>query len=274
MQSGSHELTRYYCERCGLYRDGASVRSVQRGHVSIPACGACGDALRLEQQRVSEPFPMVLARAFLFPFSPVMLVTIAVTGAAVVFVRFVPLVGGALSSTMVLSLIFAVVRATGAGRDDLGLEGISEHFWDWFQPLVRYVLTLLVAFGPAALLTLLLGYHAGAALVLPALALGALYFPAGIIVAAHNEGCIAPFNPFIGLRLIARIPGPYFVTLAFLLVAAVSTWLMLAALVALDRMLSAIPFLPVLVSTVLILIGPVVMARLLGLLMREYKDDL
>lgn len=267
-------LTRLYCERCGLYRDGPGVRQVQSGRGFLPSCVVCGDALHHEAQRVSEPYPKVLLRAFLFPFQPWLLVTLAVAGVVISFARFVPVFGAAFSATIVLSLIFAIIRATAAGRDDLGLEGVDTSLAGWFHPVIRYLLTLLVAFGPAAVLALKLGYPEGAHVVLPALALGVVYLPAGIVVAAHNEGCVAPLNPIVGVQLIARIPGPYFVTLGFLALASLITVAMQLAIGALHHALSGIAFLATMFAISASLVGPVVMARMLGLLLREHGDGI
>jgi hypothetical protein len=267
-------VVRHYCERCAMYRDAAQIRQVG-GARGMLACGVCGGALRAEQQRVSAPYAVELAKAFLFPFTPWMLATIGMTTVGATFCRFVPIFGGILAAAVIASMLFAVIRATGQGRDDLGLEEMSsDGFSSWFHPLGRYVLTILVSFAPAVLALFMLGWPEGAAVVYGLGALGALYFPAGVIVAAHNEGCVAPLMPWLGVQLIVRIPGPYFITLGFLVVGLALSAASRAVATLLLTALASVPVGPGMLAMVIVLLPLVAMARMLGLLLREHAHEL
>lgn len=269
----SELLVRRFCERCQAYRDGPSVRLLGSPAHPIAACAVCGEALRAEQQRVTRPLSAELTRAFLFPFSPVVLAGLA--GVVVVswLASFVPLFGGMLSAAVVLGSVFLVIRSSAEGRDDMSSDvELSSSFWSWMSPLARYLATFLVAYAPALVALFVLGRSSGVPVAIGAAVLGTLYLPAGMIVAAHQEGCLGALNPTPGVQIIFRIPGPYFLTLGFLLlsmvVGAATTWV--------AGKIAAIPV-PVLTSLAARLIGlyaPVVMARQLGVLMYEHGEEL
>jgi hypothetical protein len=92
-----------------------------------------------------------------------------------------------------------------------------------------------------------------------------------LIVSAHREGCLGPLNPVPAVRIIARIPGPYLLTLGFLLVALVLGF----AVVYLTALLvGGIPIVGALALRVFGLYAPVVMARQLGVLVYEHREEL
>jgi hypothetical protein len=233
-------------------------------------CGTCGGALRTEEQRVAQPLPRALVRAHLYPFAPAIAVSIVVTGLVSAFAAYVPLIGALLSATIAIGFVFLVLRASAEGRDDLAMDTeVAESAADWFAPLIRYLLTWLVSFAAAGFALLLLGWPTGA---LPAAVLGILglvYFPAGIIVAAHGGGCLGPLNPVPGVQLIARIPGAYFMTLAFLVLTLALGYGVVAVA---QRLFGGIPFLGPALVRVLGLVAPVIMARQLGILVHEHRE--
>jgi hypothetical protein len=266
-------VIRRYCDRCQAYRDGPQTRNAGPPQAPIPVCAACGGGLRVEQQRIAQPLTSALLGAFAFPFKPA--VAAAVAGVALVsyFVQLIPLFGNALAATTILTSVFLALRGTAEGRDDLASEmEISESFMLWFSPLIRYLLTLGVAYGPPIAALFILGWPAGAAVVIALAALGTFYLPAGMIVAAHQEGCLGPLNPIPGARIIARIPGPYLLTLGFLLLS-----LLVGAVLGYVAHLVAsipVPVVTALCARAINLFAPLVMARQLGLLVREHGEEL
>lgn len=264
-------LVRHWCERCQTYRDGAGIRRVGAGAAAISSCASCGGALRAEVQRVKAPLTGALLGAFLFPAGslPVAATWVGVAvGSA--FVAFVPLIGGFLSITLVLWYLFAIVRVTSLGHDDFGSVGYDAiHPSEWFHPLIRYTLTLLVAFLPALAALVLLG-AAGTTLAYALGFLGLLYLPAGMVIAAHAEGCLSPLNPTVAIRLIARIPGAYLLTLvALTLAAAVGVAIAQLATVFLSGSIVL-----ALSGRIASLYAPSVMARMLGVMVREHSEEL
>jgi hypothetical protein len=123
-----------------------------------------------------------------------------------------------------------------------------------------------VAFAPALAA---LFFIESPVLALVLAVLGLLYYPAALIVSAHDRGFGAALNPMPGFALIRQLPGPYAVTLAYLgLTLAVS-----AALVALISLIPSVP-LEVLFFVTVTNYAPTVCVRMLGLLISEYREEL
>lgn len=267
----SVELRRF-CEHCGVYREAQETRWSGPAHAAVAVCATCGGALRKEVQRVTVPITQALLRAFVYPFAPAIAVSTLLAALASAFVSFVPLIGGLLSATVVVAYLFLVLRASAEGRDDLASDTeVAGSVVLWLEPLVRYLLTWVVAFSGAGLAFFALGWPASAPVIVVLAALGALYLPAGMIVTAHREGCLGALNPVPAVRIIARIPGPYLLTLGFLLVALVLGY----AVVYLTALtLGQVPILGGLALRVFGLYAPVVMARQLGVLVHEHSEEL
>lgn len=263
----TESLVRHWCEHCRAYREGAGIRPV----AGLASCVNCGAALRRESQRVSPPLFLELLRSFVFPVgSLAVAATWVIASLLTSFTAFVPLIGGLLSSTIVLSYLFAIIRFTSLGHDDFGSVSFDAlHVTEWFHPLIRYLLTLFVAFLPAITTFVVLG-PAGAVVIYAVAFVGLLYLPAGLVVAARAEGCLGPLNPLPSLQLIARIPGAYVLTLLALVVAAGVA----AGITSVERAVVGSSFLLALVGRVLELYAPSVMARMLGVMVREHAEEL
>ncbi|MBK7581704.1 MAG: hypothetical protein IPI67_16030 [Myxococcales bacterium] len=265
-------IVQLFCEHCQVYRAPHETRLAGPAQAAIAVCASCGGALRKEAQRVTRPLSAELLRAFVYPARPAVAFSLAVTALVSGFLRFVPLIGGLLSATLVIGYIFMVLRASAEGRDDLAVDtDIAGGLSVWMGPLVRYLLTFLVAFAPALAVLIGMGWAAGAPLVIAAAALGVLYLPAGMIIAAHGDGCLSPLYPVPAVQLIFRIPLPYLITLAFLCLSlatgAALTWVV-------ARLLGEVPVLGGLLIRSVGLLGPVVMARQLGVLVHEHGEEL
>jgi hypothetical protein len=260
-------LVRNWCERCQTYREGAQIRQV----AGVGSCASCGSALRREVQRVTRPLFFELLRSFVFPVgSLAVAATWVLASLSSSFAAFLPLIGGLLSLTIVLSYLFAIIRVTSLGHDDFGSVSFDAlHVTEWFHPLIRYVLTLLVAFLPALITLVVLG-AAGAIASYAVALLGLVYLPAGLVVAARAEGCLAPLNPIPSLQLIARIPAAYLLTLLALSLAAGAG----VGISLVERSVVGSSFLLALVGRVFELYAPSVMARMLGVMVREHAEVL
>lgn len=276
----SGALVRHWCERCQAYRQGSGIRQLIAGAGSISSCATCGGTLRREVQRAKGSLFSSLLGSFAFPVGslPVLLTWLGVSLLAS-FLLFVPFVGRWFALTLVVWYLFAIVRVTSLGHDDFGSVGYDVvHPSEWFNPLVRYALTILVALLPALASFVVLGVPGN--FITYALAfVGISYLPAGFVVAAHAEGCLSPLNPTVAIRLIARIPGAYVSTLVALVVAAalglvvvevVDTWVTgsLERRDFLEAIVRAVP------GRFLVLYAPSVMARMLGVMVRESSEEL
>jgi hypothetical protein len=263
----------YWCEHCQREIPAGQAEEVRAGTGFISVCPGCHRALGAQAAAPAErSFARVLAGAFAYAARPATLAWIAGMVLLAGFVSFVPLVGGLLSLIVLISYLFGVLRVSSQGEDDLMVapDDIGD-LTTWFAPLVRYLLTFLMALSPG----LLAAYLTESPLLGGAGALlGLLYLPAGMIVAAHSSGCVGPLNPVPAAVIIGRIPGPYALTLAFLALAAGLGYGLrfLGGLAA--GALEGVPFIPGYLTSVLGLLPAVVMARMLGLLVYEHGHEI
>ena len=166
--------------------------------------------LETEHSRVVRPLAGELAGAFAYPFRPLTLIfslAVALFAGAAGFLPF----GGLIGAGIRFGWLFAVLRAASVGNDDVETDAsnISASPFGWIGPAVRALVASFVAFLPAIVAAVWLGERG--VLVAAALGLiGALYLPAALIVAAHDERWLAPANPGPAIALITRIPGSYF----------------------------------------------------------------
>ncbi|APR85251.1 Hypothetical protein A7982_10600 [Minicystis rosea] len=274
----------FWCDACQLLVTGDRIEAVRAGSGSLATCATCKRALipqneaakptfgRLTRERAPEgmSFPRILAGALLYPFRTDSLI---IVGGIAFFVWFVGLAAGLgdlLGLAVQLGLLFQLVRATAEGHEEWNVIPEGSRFSEWMAPLIKYSLVMFIAALPA----IIVGFATHLA-PLAALAglFGLVYLPAGFIAASFPGGWLGPLNPLPAISLIARIPVQYAVTLGFLVLALVigGTLAFLGqALVA----TVAMPMIPGVIAAFLRFLGPVVMARMLGLLVREHADEL
>ncbi len=276
--AGAGATKTFRCDRCDRNFVSSELRQVRAGSGYVQVCPSCGDPPRLEVSRALRSLPVVLAGAFTYPFRGTTLLWVAVVLVATTVLRFVPIVGGLIAVSAELGFLFAVLRSTAEGQAEMNVEASDLADYSlWFRPLIKYVAALVVSFAPALAVQVALdggvfgenGTSTFGWLLYVLAAGGVLYLPAALVVAAHSDGCLGVLNPAAGLSFIARIPGPYAVTVVFLAVAAGVCVGMMAAAAALD-----VPVLGVVARSVAALYGPLVAMRMLGLLMAEHAEEL
>ena len=262
--------TQLRCARCSRYFADAEVRYVQAGQGTLRVCPLCGGPLAVESSREVQSLPVLLAGAFVYPFRGKTVLWVLGVIVASVVVSFMPVVGGILSASVQLGFLMAVLRSSADGKDTLEVDA-SElgDVWSWFAPFFRYLGAVLVSFGAAIVAAVLLEPSEIAIVYALALA-GALYFPAAVIVAAHqHEGFLGALNPVTSFGLITRIPAAYAVTLGFLAGAGA-----LGGAVNYATDLIEVPILGGIVHRVFGFFAPVVMMRMLGVLVNEKREEL
>jgi hypothetical protein len=264
-----------HCPRCALDVARTTCRATKAGAETLLLCGACGGVTRAVTVTAREPLMTVYLRSWRYVATFdgwIALVALSLGGW---ILSFIPLVGGMASAGVKLAYFFSVIRATSRGSDDLPH---AADFIDWsdvIRPTVRSLLACGVAFAP--LMAALAG-AADARAMAPLVALAALwgvaYLPGAMIAASLHEGYLGGANPFPVIELMRRIPRDYALTTAVLLALALASLLC--------TMFFAMVRIPVpVVSTVVNLLlgavalaGPLAMARILGLLLRERADEL
>ncbi|MBX3188624.1 MAG: hypothetical protein KF819_16525 [Labilithrix sp.] len=221
---------------------------------------------------MARSLPGLLAGAFMYPFRGTTVMWLVAVLVATTFLQFIPLVGGLVALSAELGFLFAVLRSTAGGADTLRID--ARDIADvslWLAPLGKYVMAMAVSFAPAVVAAVLLGDASGAVspVVYGAGAVGLLYFPAALVVAAHSQGCLGALNPLAGIALIGKIPGAYVLTVFFVAIALGVGGGMLRAAAAIE-----VPLLGAIVRSVAALYAPVVAMRLLGLLLAENAEHL
>jgi hypothetical protein len=271
---GDAIVSSYRCDRCDRYFAEAELKRVRLGTGFLKACPVCNETVRAEASRVGRSLPLLLAGAFGYPFRGTTLLWVAVLFVASFAMRILPVVGGIFAASAEVALLFAVFKSTADGHEQLHVEvsDLTDRS-QWLTPLLKYLSAVAVSFLPALLVRIALSgfsLHGEPSLLVIALALlGLVYFPAALVVAARAEGCLGAFNPVAGVALIALIPGPYAVTVAFL---AVAVGVGVGVVVAVSSLDSVI--VTALVRGIVQLYVPLVAMRMLGLLVNEHAEDL
>lgn len=260
----------YRCPRCDKYLDEAGIKKIPAGSGFMRACTTCGGAIAEERSRVARSMPAVLAGAFMYPFRGSTLLWVGAMILGATFLSFVPFAGGFLAISAELGFLFTVLKSTAVGSDDLQVDLTDlADVSTWLRPLAKYFFAAFISFGPAAAVAYATPMEGGGVSPIATLlaGLGVLYFPAALVLAAHETGCLGVLNPVAGLKLIARIPGAYFLTVFFVAIAIGVGAAMLRV-----AMMIEVPIAGVLARSVASLYGPVVAMRMLGLLVNENAE--
>lgn len=279
--------TAYFCDTCVVIVAGSDAKEMRVGTSSMAVCATCGRALTRQAGRVvaaaGETPGASFARALLGAFAYPWRLSFVLIALVLTLFDLVVRVGAGMNPLTALvgisaqlALLFHVVRLTADGQDDWSLgtdEGST--ILEWLRPLARFLIASAVAFGPAVAVGVGTGSPALAGIVAVG---GFIYLPAALVLASYqNFGCLGALNPLPALALIARIPGPYVVTLGFLVSAVALSIAVSSAGDALAGALSAAPLgagvagLTVRVAQLLV---AMIAARMLGLMVREHAEEI
>ena len=257
--------TFYFCARCNRTLDEGQTRMVRAGAASLRVCATCGDLARPETSKVvaraSYPLPLEMMLAYASPFRPSSLVMLLPIAALLAFScwSFHGLLLALVSYGVMLALVFAIVRSTGAGEDRVTLDAVFAERGEAAAVVLRYLFLVLVCLAPVGVAWALgLPWPCWAA----AIVIGYAYFPAGLIAASQEAA--RPFDPLLGYRVILAFPAPYFVAVACMTPAA-AVWLgapWIATALTDGRPAAAL-------EQTLSLFAFAVVARICGILMRQ-----
>lgn len=264
-----------FCPRCAVERPRAACRASQLGTEPVLLCPVCGIVTRAVTTRVREPLLTVFLTAARYPFQKDGWIALLALSFGAWVAAFLPLVGALLAGGLQLTYLFSIVRSTAKGDDDLpGAVDFTE--WsDLLRPMVRSLLASLVAFLPVILSLAFLRESSSLPVALGASALwAAAYLPGALAVASFQDGCLGGANPIPVIEIARRVPKEYALTVGVLAALAVPAQLI--------RVLAAMAVPPVLgLSAIVTILGgavalivPFMMARVLGLLLRERGDEL
>jgi len=279
----------YFCESCAGYVAKAEVRvmSSTEGRVAVPACPTCGRHLRTERSRRTRALEWVLLEALGWPFSRAMMPTLL--GQTLVFWFFsswwivglapVTLVGLVFGLGVLATYGAAVIRSTHRGDDEPPPPSDLTSSWDVTGALARHIAVLFVGGMPlvAALGSSLLGNWTATErtiLVVIGIATLCLYVPAGQIVASTRESFTAALNPIPPIRFAFRLGGSYLLACAILLGVAIAHLVAMGFTMMMGvAILGRASVLWGLVVSLVVVVGFLVEARMLGLVVREHRFD-
>jgi hypothetical protein len=262
----------YRCDSCDTTFAESALRRIEVNRRVALACPVCGHGVeRLGSLgREVKPFAPLLLSAFAYPLRH---------PAALLAFAFASMVASILWPLSVIvrwafcGYFFLIITKTQKGEDTPPEPADFTWIGDLIGPFFRFLLTAAFAFLPLTVAVL----TAASLPVRYALAsLGGVYLPAGLIVAAGSESFARPLNPLPALAIIAKIPLPYATLLVIISGALGIGWAIQEVCTWLEPLLWMIPLLPsFLASTLgLGLYAPFVIARMLGLLVREHAEDL
>lgn len=280
----------WMCRKCNRYFCSLCVGSRRVGNVSHHFCRACGsECVPLQQNAVVRPalkrnFFALLPDAFKYPFKGDGIILL-ITGtlfyfgmdSARFFARFAGLFG--LVAILIITIfgfgyLFSYMRriitSSALGED---LMPDWPEFSDWgsdiIAPLLQFIATILVCFGPAIGLTIWAtgGQDIVALAIIPAVILGCIYFPMGFLAVAMFD-TVAALNPLYIVPAIVRVPLEYAVV-----------WLIFGVIIGVgfirDLVLDVViplPIVPAIISGFLGLYFLTVEMRILGLMYFAKKD--
>ena len=140
---------------------------------------------------------------------------------AMIIAGLIPLVGPLLSKFIFISYYFRVIMQSAHGAERLPEPSDFTDVSDLLGPVFRFFLASLLIWVPALLYVLMtVGLtdfnfkDVSGAVIFLLVAVGVIYFPAAIIVAAISDSALAVINPAITVRMILRFPSEYLLTVA------------------------------------------------------------
>lgn len=166
---------------------------------------------------------------------------------------------------------FPVIRGTAKGDDEppwfVDFVGLG----DLLRPYFSYVLLVFVTFAPALMVLIVEGPFPALFVAL----LGLLYLPAGTISAALARSYFGGLNVVAVARIIARVPRAYaLVALAHVVLAPIAGAILYTGQGLALKYNFALPFVTSLIYVPLAMYLPTVLARMLGLFLREHVAEL
>ncbi|MBI5516058.1 MAG: hypothetical protein HY909_19905 [Deltaproteobacteria bacterium] len=268
----------HHCKRCDRWLTRGELKVVALGLEEGLLCPACGGFTRHHPSEARRELAPMVMEAWRYPVSTDGAIALVALAAGLWVVSYIPLAGSVLGLGILSGYLFAVVRHTMKGHDGLPPPGDFLGFTDLLVPALRFVLVVVLPAVPALAVRALAGEDrsAGVQLLEFVLALAAVaWVPAGVAVASQGEGVLDGLNPLQALSLIVRLKKDYGLVVAVLAgigCAGMLVYLLSRASVALAPL--RVPVVPEVLSMALGLWAPVVMARIVGIMLRERKVEL
>lgn len=256
----------YFCAQCQKLLDESQTKKLAAGTGFVRACATCGTLARTETSQVvahaSRPLAIEMVLAYAFPFRPASLIALGPMALLVALSCWSihGLILGLVVYALMLAMMFAIVRATAAGDDQITVDSIFLHRGEAAGIIGRYIVLVLVCASPVIVV-----WWLGLAWPFWSVAMlaGYLYFPAGLITSSQHASTL--FDAIVGYRVIAAMPVPYFTAVAVMTPAALA-WF--ASPFIAEALVDVGPLASI-VSRVVSLFAFAIVARICGIFLRE-----
>lgn len=208
----------YFCEPCAQAYRASELKPLPGTRLS--ACPRCGRAIDRQLGAVARPYWQALLSSFGYPirgsgiYASLGLVVFAT------FLSYLPF-GGILAAVVVGSYALLVVQTSSTGATEPPWSQGAEELMDFVSAALRLALGCAVGFLPLLALLYFRGAEAmGAIEWVIGVSLGLVYMPAAVLVGAQSSTLFGGLNVGAAISIPMRIPVPYALTCAFLMLLA------------------------------------------------------
>lgn len=274
-----HDPT-HWCPRCERGVAASKCRPVELGDLSgahVLLCATCGAVTRPVDVVERADLTPLYVGALTYPVSTGHLPAFLGLSSGVWFFSHVPLVGDLFAAAIAVTYLLSVVPHTAKGRDSLPEPTDFVHFTDYLWPASRALVACLVGFAP--LLAVLL-YGGALPFALRAIftaltgAVALAWLP-GAMAWASIAGRVADAaDPRPVLAIVTRAPRDYALTVAAVWGLGVAHVILVTSAVGVARSLCFVPIVPSIGLWAAGIYMPMVMARVVGLLLRARRVEI
>jgi hypothetical protein len=270
-------------ERAGWHCDGCQtdlcpdcVTGSTSGTVSFVSCCSCaGQVQQLMVHRSSAPFSSRVLSVWRYPLNPSGLIAVAGLGFVLYLVPKFGCIGVLLFAGIFWGSMFAAIRHSGRGSDEIEPPDFTNLWDDLVAPAVAGLVGTIVLWLPAVVYSFYVRPK-GAVLFDPfywlMIAAGILYAPMAFIAAATNSGIGRMLNPLAIVAYIKRLGSDYLLAVGAILLLGIPGVLAFI----LSGYISNLPV-PIVAGWLAMcvrLLVPLMMVRVLGLLLYTRGDAL
>ncbi len=270
----------HWCPRCERGIPASKCRPVELGELSgahMLVCSTCGSVTRPVDVVESVELAPLYRAAIRYPVDDGHALGLVALAAGAWFFSHVPLAGGAFALAIVITYLLSVIPHTARGRDTLPEPSDFVHFTDYLWPALRataacvpgvapFVLVGIYGDGlPSALRTLLLAVTG---------ALAMAWLPGAAAWAAMTNTLGSALDPRPVLAVVTRVPREYAFTVAVVWGLCLVGVMLTSVVEQLTGSFRFLPIVPAVIRYTAAIYAPMVMARVVGLLLRARRDEI
>ncbi len=274
-----HDPT-HWCPRCERGVAASKCRPVELGDLSgkhVLVCSTCGAVTRpVDVVEHTELAPLYLG-ALRYPVASGHIPAFLGLSTGAWFFSHLPLLGDAFAASIVVTYLLSVVPHAARGRDSLPEPTDFIHFTDYLFPAARALVACLVGFLPLIVVAFYGGFLPSSLRLALAVITGAValaWLPGAMAWASIAGGVTDAADPRPVLAIVTRVPRDYAFTVAAVWALGVAHLALVAAAAIAARALHLLPILPGVMFYAAGIYMPMVMARVVGLLLRARRFEI